>query len=57
MEYIFRHEILDNQTFIKEINPIRYHAGKAHLVSDHQLGEGCKKKSSVQNPIKKTILI
>jgi hypothetical protein len=43
MEYIFKHETLDDQTFIKEINPIRYRAGKAHLVSDHQHGEGSKK--------------
>ena len=43
MENIFRHATLDDQTLIKELHPMRYRAGRAHLVSDHQHGEGCKK--------------
>jgi len=42
MENIFRHATLEDHYFIKEIHPIRYRAGKAHLVSDHQHGEWCK---------------
>jgi hypothetical protein len=55
MENIFRRATLDDQTFIKEIHPIRYRAGRAHLVSDYQHGEG-RKKSSVQNPTNKPYL-
>ena len=56
MEYIFGRATLDDQAFIKEIHPIPYRAGKAHLVSDHQHGEGCKKING-REPHNKTILI
>ena len=56
MENFVRHATLDDQTFIKEIHPICNRAGKAHLVSDHQHGEGCKKIIG-REPHNKTILI